>query len=68
MALAKQCDRCGQLYQQTITPDIRINKYVHPYGDSWIDLCPDCQKQLEMWLKGECTVVVSFDKKEKNNG
>ena len=68
MALAKQCDRCGALYQQTVTPDIRINQYHHAYGDSWIDLCPDCQKQLEMWLKGECTVVVSFDKKEKNNG
>lgn len=50
MANAKLCDRCNRLYVSPITPDVRINKYVHPYGDSWVDLCPHCQEQLEKWL------------------
>jgi len=48
---AKECDRCNTLYKPECNPDIRINIYRHPYGDSWIDLCPKCQKELEEWLK-----------------
>ena len=50
---ALKCDRCGALYERDYTPDIRINKYTHPYGDEWIALCPKCQQMLEKWLKGE---------------
>ena len=49
---ALKCDRCGTLYERDYTPDIRINKYTHPYGDEWIDLCPKCQQMLEKWLNG----------------
>ena len=47
---AHECDRCGKLYKRAYVPDIRINKYRHPYGDEWVDLCDDCQNQLEKWL------------------
>ena len=58
MANAKQCDRCGDLYPAVIcVPDIRISKYVHCYGNQWIDLCPNCQSQLERWLKREVSFV-----------
>lgn len=48
---AKKCDRCGVLYEvPERTPDIRVYKYTHPYGDTRYDLCPHCQKQLEKFL------------------
>lgn len=56
MALAKQCDRCGAFYQQKVSPNIQIRKYTYQRDYFDIDLCPDCQKKLETWLK------------EKNNG
>lgn len=56
---AKKCDRCGKLYARyDAVPDLSLIKYVHPFGDSRIDLCPDCQKMLEDFL----------NKKEKENG
>lgn len=47
---AKKCDVCGSLYEQECTPDIRVNWYIHPYGDRWIDLCPVCQEKLERFI------------------
>ena len=62
MANAKQCDRCESLYKATIyVPAIRINKDNHPYGDTWIDLCPNCQSQLERWLKRE----IAFEERKR---
>lgn len=52
MANAKKCDRCGVLYESPgYEPDIRINHYIHCYGDRWYDLCPTCQSMLEEFLK-----------------
>lgn len=54
MATALKCDRCGKLYERPeCVPDIRIHKYVHYYGDQQYDLCPECQKKFEEFLKGE---------------
>ena len=50
---AKKCDVCGALYEEKCTQDIRINIYTHPYGDRWVDLCPNCQKKLETFVKGD---------------
>lgn len=47
---AKKCDICGTLYDQQCTPDVRINIYIHPYGDEWVDLCPKCQEKLENFV------------------
>lgn len=61
---AKKCDRCGMLYEYDgITPDLRVNKYTHPYGDRWYDLCPHCQKYLERFLANFKLVI----EKENNN-
>lgn len=49
--LACKCDICGKLYEgRKYTPDLTINKYRHPYGDTKLDLCNDCQKKLEDWV------------------
>lgn len=48
---AKKCDICGTLYEQQCTPDVRINIYIHPYGDEWVDLCPRCQGHLEKFVR-----------------
>ena len=49
---AKKCDICGTLYEQQCTPDVRINIYIHPHGDEWLDICPKCQENLENWISG----------------
>lgn len=48
---AHECDRCGQLFKRPYVPDITIRHYHHGYGEYRLDLCDDCQKQLEKWLK-----------------
>lgn len=49
---AKKCDRCGELYDPPMyTPDVRVDIYRHPYGDRWLDLCFNCQAELEDFLK-----------------
>lgn len=47
---AKKCDICETLYEQQCTPDVRVNIYIHPYGDEWVDLCPKCQEKLEKFV------------------
>lgn len=54
MADAKKCDRCGRVYDApTYVSDLRINRYTHPYGDRWYDLCSGCEGDLEKFLKNE---------------
>ena len=48
---ALKCDRCGKVYEQGFVPDITVHKYIHPYGEVTYDLCDDCMKKLENWLK-----------------
>ena len=54
MSKANKCDRCGVLYEYNWENYIHkhyINKDCHPYPDYRIDLCPNCQTELEKWLK-----------------
>lgn len=51
---AKKCDRCGKFYEKpNVKSDIKVIKYTHPCGECFIDLCDECQKKLEDFLKGE---------------
>jgi hypothetical protein len=47
---ANKCDICVALYERKYTPDVRINVYIHPYGEEWLDLCPKCQEKLEKFV------------------
>lgn len=54
MSHAYKCDRCGALYERNI--ELYIHKHYiclenHPYSDTEIDLCPNCQVELEKWLE-----------------
>ena len=51
MAFANECDRCGALYKTTVDPKINIVEFTSQNDYCRIDLCPDCQKELETWLK-----------------
>lgn len=63
MAIAKKCDRCGELYEEynvinsvkningimTLNIDDRQKHYSHgPY-----DLCPACSDELMKWFRKE---------------
>ena len=62
MARANKCDRCGTLYERKISYDsYRIVKIL-PYTDDRIDLCEDCQRELESFMKQQI-----INTKEKNN-
>lgn len=53
MATASKCDICGKLFDPPkYVPDIRIHVYHHGYGEQVLDLCNDCQAQLEVWIQG----------------
>ena len=56
MSEVNKCDRCGTLYEYDYNFYIgkhNIYKDCHPYSDYQIDLCPDCQTELEKWIKGD---------------
>ena len=54
MASAKKCDRCGGLYEAPIcNNEYTITRYIHPFGDSKIDLCPACYSFFVNWLMNE---------------
>lgn len=48
---AYKCERCSKLFERDIVPNITLNKYYHGYGEMRLDLCNDCQLELENWLK-----------------
>ena len=52
MAKAYECDVCGGLFKRECVPDVAVVVYYHGYGETRKDLCPECQKELENWLKG----------------
>lgn len=60
---AKQCDRCRKFYSYEQTQEFfeqngykyyKVRKEVAPDNYSHeIDLCPDCERELEKWMKRE---------------
>ena len=50
---AYKCERCGALYETKTIPNITINEYHHGYGEVRLNICHNCQKQLEKWLKND---------------
>lgn len=50
MAKAYECDVCGVLFKREKAPDITI-VVRHDYEERHKDLCPECQTELENWLK-----------------
>ena len=49
MATATVCDKCGKVLRYA--SDTKITIYIHPWGDQHYELCPDCTKELQKWLK-----------------
>ena len=47
MAKAYECDVCGNLFKRE--PNVKIVDY---HGNAK-ELCPECQKELENWIKGK---------------
>ena len=64
MANAKKCDRCGAFYGVNEDREDRIHTIVglsvnlHSYP-RYFDLCPECEKSLDNWLKdlGRCDLM-----------
>lgn len=64
MALAKKCDRCGNLYEPKninicgattngLIRIIRNERNDKIVNRKYFDLCPECLVSLENWLKNE---------------
>ena len=54
MSKALKCDRCGALYEYDFQLYLRsyyVGKECHPYEDKRLDLCPNCQTELEKWIE-----------------
>ena len=65
MARANKCDRCGKLYERNFTSDSYRIVRILPYIEDKIDLCEDCQRELEAFMKQSKTQINNM--KEKNN-
>lgn len=62
MACAKKCDRCEKLYEQYNSKNDRKNpngimvlnldSQRRYFAHNALDLCPDCMKGFQDWLKG----------------
>lgn len=60
MAIARKCDRCGNLYEtyNTKNDKTKINGLItinlddnQKYFGHWaMDLCPDCMREFQNWL------------------
>ena len=65
MSIARKCDRCGKLYEQSLIVEVlsspseiakdwwrdNIRKDNHPYEETKIDLCESCQRALADWIE-----------------
>ena len=62
MALAKKCDRCGEMYEvkpmsiknQSVNGIMLIERSRDNNGYTnrgYIDLCPNCLKSFDFWIK-----------------
>ena len=48
------CDRCGKVIKGNVFKFEFWRREIHGYGtdlDIWRDLCWDCAKELEEWIK-----------------
>ena len=53
MSKACKCDICGKLYEDLPPyPDLRLYRYQDPHGEHRLDLCDECQKNLERFVGG----------------
>lgn len=52
MSKACECDRCGILYKDDIKFHGNDSLFIgrRPYNSDFLDLCPQCQKDLERWF------------------
>lgn len=57
MSKAYKCDRCGELYSNHADISNKYMILIPDYmddrrclEDGYVDLCPNCQEQLEKWL------------------
>ncbi len=60
MAAAKKCDRCGNLYDLYDGIPFNDNRKYHAvkfancnYNTAWLDLCPDCMKQIILFMENK---------------
>ena len=66
MSRANKCDRCGKLYERKISHDsYRIVKIL-PYTEDRIDLCEDCQRELEEFMNQSKTQIINMEEKEND--
>lgn len=74
MAITKTCDRCGDVINtnpmaNTILPSFMIKK-LNDFMRGWvdIDLCPNCEKELNAWLNNKQSKTAVYRKRETTNG
>lgn len=53
--MIKKCDRCGCCYSpyDLTLKDGTIEKYSAGLRTDYYDLCPECIKEFERWIKNE---------------
>lgn len=73
MAITKTCDRCGDIINMnpmanTILPSFMIKK-LNDFMRGWvdIDLCQNCEKELNAWLNNKQNKTVAYRKRETMN-
>ncbi len=72
MSKAYKCDRCGKLYEaKERTLEFKEHVVLKPHSINYevanpgtylcyvADLCPECQKQFEMWMKGTAFEILA---------
>ena len=64
---AYKCDRCGKLFEkyknQGTAEFFNITRNPCALGDSLLDLCPNCNDELQEWVANKSE---SEDQNEKN--
>lgn len=46
---AYKCDRCGKFFEMECAPDVQVVRYIHGYGDSKLEFCKECYRELIEW-------------------
>lgn len=60
MAIARKCDKCGELYEEydLYSGDFTVSRVIEGLAKSMftcgtLDLCPSCQVDLTLWMQGK---------------